>query len=110
MAAWVQVALFVTCLLAIAVASMIVRHRCRRQQCSVMMTKSTVIATATGLMFLVLFLIPDHFPILGIPTAGGIALIAIDVLLFLASAMYCIIVDRNPEIREYLKSLMPPET
>lgn len=110
MAGWVQVVLFVACLVSIVGAAVIVYWYCRRQQHSVMMTRSTVIVTITGLIFPVLYFMPDFLPVLGVPTAAGMALIAIDVVLLVVTASYCIIIDRNSEIREYLKSLMPPDS
>ncbi|MEK7637629.1 MAG: hypothetical protein AAB402_04575 [Patescibacteria group bacterium] len=110
MPGWVQVVLLVVCLVICAGCSLLVRRQCRGSGCDQRQTTATVIATATFLLFLLLYLVPDHFPTLGMPIDLGITLVVLDLLAFVAAIIATVWLDRRKDIAAFIEDSTPPES
>ncbi|MEK7537535.1 MAG: hypothetical protein AAB619_00995 [Patescibacteria group bacterium] len=110
MPGWVQVVLLVVYLAVCTLGSLLVQRQCRRSGCDRRQTAATVIATATFLLFLLLYLVPDHFPTLGMPIDLGITLVVLDLLAFVAAIIATVWLDRRKDIAAFIEDSTPPES
>lgn len=110
MPGWIQVVLLVICLAVCALGSLLVQRQCQRRGCDRRQAAATVIATATFLLFLLLYLVPDHFPTLGMPIGLGITLVVLDLLAFVAAVIAAIWLDRRKDIAAFIEDITPPES
>lgn len=110
MAGWVQVMLLAACLVIGAVCSYLVQRQCQRNGCSQQQTMSTVVATVSCLLFLLLYFVPDHFPVLGVPMLIGITLVVLDLLVFIAAVIATIFINRRKELDSFVDTVVPPDS
>ena len=106
----VQVVLLVVGLVVCVVSSLIIRRKCQRWGYDRRQTNATVTATATGLLFILLYTWPDLFPALGIPTGLGLALIILDLAAFVVATVRTVWLDRRKEIAAFIEDITPPES
>lgn len=109
MADWAQVVLLVACLVIGAACCLMVRRQCQRCGCGKQQTTATVVTTASFLLFLLLYFVPDHFPVLCLPVALGISLLVLDLLVFITAVVATLCLEQRKELDSFVDTVVPPD-